>query len=221
MSRAAISMYLAAGVLLLGLFMWGAMLYPGLPDSVPTHWGVSGQADAFSAKTLWSAFGSLFIGLIMAVGMLVVHLVMLRSPQLVPAERDAYGLMFGYLSLSLAALFAWISAAAWYGLDLGALFIVFALLSGLPVLVIMGFYMPVISQQRKQQLGPREPSQDPKYWVLGGLFYANPKDPRVFVPKPPPAGIGMTMNLATSAGRWMAVGVLLLLVATVVLVVLL
>ena len=38
-----------------GLFILGAALYsayvgPGLPDTVPTHWNASGQADAFGSK---------------------------------------------------------------------------------------------------------------------------------------------------------------------------
>jgi uncharacterized membrane protein len=38
------------------MFIGGAVVYPYLPSPIPTHWGISGQADAFSPKGFWSVF---------------------------------------------------------------------------------------------------------------------------------------------------------------------
>jgi uncharacterized membrane protein len=38
------------------MFVGGAVVYPYLPSPIPTHWGISGQADAFSPKGFWSVF---------------------------------------------------------------------------------------------------------------------------------------------------------------------
>jgi uncharacterized membrane protein len=38
------------------MFVAGALLYPSLPSPIPTHWGISGAADAFSPKSFWSVF---------------------------------------------------------------------------------------------------------------------------------------------------------------------
>lgn len=42
-------------VLVALMFAAGAVLYPWLPDMVPTHWGLEGQPDAFSSK-IWGAW---------------------------------------------------------------------------------------------------------------------------------------------------------------------
>jgi uncharacterized membrane protein len=34
----------------------GVIVYPSLPAQIPTHWGASGQIDAWSAKSVWSVF---------------------------------------------------------------------------------------------------------------------------------------------------------------------
>jgi uncharacterized membrane protein len=38
------------------MFMVGAAVYVQMPSPIPTHWGISGQADAFSPKGFWSVF---------------------------------------------------------------------------------------------------------------------------------------------------------------------
>jgi uncharacterized membrane protein len=38
-------------LLVAGLFALAAYLYPGLPEHIPTHWNLEGQADQFSPKT--------------------------------------------------------------------------------------------------------------------------------------------------------------------------
>ena len=37
-------------VIVLGMFVLGAYLYPSLPDKVPTHWNFEGVADGFSSR---------------------------------------------------------------------------------------------------------------------------------------------------------------------------
>lgn len=43
-------------VLVALMFVAGAILYPRLPGTIPTHWGASGAPDAWSAKSFWSVF---------------------------------------------------------------------------------------------------------------------------------------------------------------------
>lgn len=58
---------------------------------------------------------------------------------------------------------------------------------------------------------------DPQYWVLGGMFYRNPADPRTIVPRPPHLGTGGTFNLATPGGRLIVALLVLLLIGTLLL----
>lgn len=204
-------------LILIALGLWGASLYPQLPDVIPTHWDASGVADAFSKKSIWSAFDVLIIAAIMVLSLLVLRYFLNRNRNLVPAERRAYDLSIGYGNLSIAALFGWISLMAWFDLELGPLFLVAAILVGMPFLIIVGLHMPAIARERKELLGPEEPRLNPKNWRFGGFFYSNPDDPRAFVPKPPHMGTGTKANLATPGGRLFMIAMALLVIGAVVL----
>lgn len=217
MTRAGAIMNGLAVLILVAVGAWGATLYPQLPKKVPTHWNASGTADIYSEKSIWSAFGVLFVGVVMLLGLLALRCFLGRGRGLVPAERRAYDLVFGYTNLSMAALFGWISLTSWFDLELGPLFLALTLLGGVPVLIIIGLHMPAIARERKELVGPDEPSLNPKYWVLGGFFYSNSDDPRAFVPKPPHTGLGLTMNLASPGGRLLLIALALLVIATIAL----
>lgn len=216
-SRAAAVMHGLAALILAAMGLWGALLYPHLPDQVPTHWNLRGEADAFSQKSVHGTFGLLLVAGGLLLFVLVVHLVLSRSRHLVPAERRAYDLTFGYVNLSLALLVAWVSYSGWYGLSLGPLFMAFALLAGTPVLILFGLHLPAISKDRKAMADANEPSMDPRYWVWNGFLYNNPNDPRAFVPKPPHTGTGVTVNLASPGGRLALMGLLLVVVGSLAL----
>ena len=38
-------------VLILSLYIFGAILYPQLPDMVPSHWNINGEVDGYTSKT--------------------------------------------------------------------------------------------------------------------------------------------------------------------------
>lgn len=210
-------MHGAAVVILALMLIWGSQLYPHAPDVIPTHWDASGEADAFSRKSIGAFFAPLLVAAALVISVLAVHFGVSRMRHPGPAERRALDLTLGYVNLSLVALFAWVSYSSWYDLSLGPLFIAFSLLAGLPVLVIFGLHLPAITAERKAMADPDEPSMDPKYWVLGGIFYRNPRDPRAFVPKPPHTGTGSTVNLASPGGRLVVVALIALVVGSVAL----
>lgn len=43
--------------------------------------------------------------------------------------------------------------------------------------------------------------KEEKLWTVGGLFYNNPEDPHVLVPKRTGTGTGLTVNVGNSMGR--------------------
>ncbi len=93
-----------AVALIAASFAAGAMVYPHLPDMVPSHWNIKGQVDGYSSK-FWGGFG---IPLLMA----GIYLLMTVLPKLDPRRenysrfRGAYSLM----KLLFAAFFAWLYA---------------------------------------------------------------------------------------------------------------
>lgn len=210
MSRAAVIFHAFSCLLLLAAVLWGAFIYPTLPASVPVHWGPSGVPDAFGARSIWSAFGPLMLAVGLAVGVFILDAALMRARFTLPSERRAYGLALAYSNLYLTLLFVWISVATWYVLSLGPLFMVLGIVGGLPVLLIVAFHLPAITRERKALREAGDPSSDPEHWVLGGIFYSNPNDPRAFVPKRRSLGWGMTMNLASPGGRIAAIGILII-----------
>ena len=76
--RGNLLLLLGAAVLLL-VFYQGLALYPRLPDRIPTHFGLTGEPDAWSAKIPLTAFGTLIV----AAGLLLL-MAFVSSPWLSP-----------------------------------------------------------------------------------------------------------------------------------------
>ena len=98
-------------VLVAVMFVAGAILYPRLPDTIPTHWGISGQPDAWSAKS----FGSVFSEPLMALGIYAIFIVF---PYLDPKRanllrsKKAYAVILDGVTALITAVFAASMAAA-------------------------------------------------------------------------------------------------------------
>lgn len=193
---------------------WGTQLYPQLPGTLTTHWDLSGTPDGFRPKTILVAFGPLLIGLGLSVLLSFLSFQLARSTSLVAAERRASGLALGWASLQTAAMFSWLGILSWRESAPGPLFIVFTLLGSLPLLVIFGLHVSDITRERRERAG-KEPAYSRENWVMGGFLYRNPDDPRVFVPKPPHTGYGMTVNIATTGGRIFMWGIALLIIGPI------
>lgn len=68
-------------LLVIASFIAGALVYPHLPEQVPSHWNIHGEVDDYSSR-LWGAFG---IPLLSA----GIYLLMLFMP-LIDPRRDNY-----------------------------------------------------------------------------------------------------------------------------------
>jgi uncharacterized membrane protein len=109
-----------------------ALLYPRLPEAVPVHWGLSGQADGFVHKPL----GPFVFPLIQ----LAITVTMSLAPVISPAKFRMEGFASSYRVIICAALSltAWIFAAA-TAAELGA-----PLDPGRAALVGLGLMLAVI-----------------------------------------------------------------------------
>lgn len=97
-------------LLLMAEFIAGFILYPHLPERVPSHWNIHGQVDRYSSN-FWGAFGLPLLTLGMYVMMLVL-------PQLDPKRGNylrfagAYRILKLILALFFAVLYAVVILAA-------------------------------------------------------------------------------------------------------------
>ncbi|MGO8817409.1 MAG: SdpI family protein [Terriglobia bacterium] len=105
--------YLAGLALIVISFAAAAVLYPHLPDHVPTHWNISGQVDDYSAK--WTVL-VIFPGLMLGTMGLMAAL-----PWLSPRhfEVEAFRSTYLYIMVVVVAFMAYVQAltlrAAWSG----------------------------------------------------------------------------------------------------------
>jgi uncharacterized membrane protein len=146
--------YWAVGLALCaGAFAASAVLYPGLPDKIPTHWNIHGQVDDYGSKT-WAVF-------LMPGFMLVMLGFFALLPWLSPRnfEVDTFRTTYLFIMVVVLTLFGFIHGVSLYaakahlaGADknfdlgrvlIGGMFLFFALLGNVLGKVRRNFYIGV------------------------------------------------------------------------------
>jgi uncharacterized membrane protein len=93
------------------MFVAGAVLYPSMPQVIPTHWGPGGAADAWSAKSFMSVFAMPLIAVAMYVLFIVIPFFDPKRANLIRSKK-AYGIMLDSAIALLLAVFGSSLAAA-------------------------------------------------------------------------------------------------------------
>jgi len=197
---------LAALAGLAGLALLAASLWPRLPDPLPTHWTFDHRPDGWTPKSTvpWLMFGlpAGVWGLLFVVGGFAVP----SDPALAAVQRRAMAPLRGLLVLAICVLLSltvllpvWGPGVFWPVL--------------LAFLLLLATGIALMARVYKREM-PKEYMAHYKW----GLFYVNPEDERLMVPKL--LGIGWTFNFARPAAWWI-LGLLLLLPLAVLLLALL
>lgn len=98
-------------VLIAVMFAAGAVLYPSLPAVIPTHWGPSGAADAWSHKSFLSVFLMPLVSLALYGLLWVVPLFDPKRANLIRSKK-AYGVILDATTALMLAVFGASMAAA-------------------------------------------------------------------------------------------------------------
>lgn len=105
-------------VVMLAAVAAGAILYPRLPEQVPSHWNFQGQVDGYSSR----AFGAFFFPLL-TIG---VYILLVVAPKIDPRQENyarfagAYRLLrWGFVLLFTALWVVTILAALSYPVNVG------------------------------------------------------------------------------------------------------
>jgi uncharacterized membrane protein len=211
--------------------------WAAIPDRFPIHWGLDGQPNGWSARTIAGVYGPLLIAAAlclmltgMAYGVLHASRPIRSGGGLGQAENHFRSTVAGVLlgaQYFLAAIFAWtgllplartLTGPPGVGVIL-ALALVFVLVVTV-LLVRQGQGGTRVAQASPEDLarGDQRPVGDrteDRYWKAG-LLYVNPDDPALFVEKR--FGVGYTLNFGRPAS-WIMVGALLLVPLVIALVV--
>ncbi|QBP39654.1 DUF1648 domain-containing protein [Paenisporosarcina antarctica] len=203
----------------LGLGILGLSQYDTLPNQIPTHWGPSGEADAFAEKT-WISISALpFMTLILQGMMLFFNGAMKQSGAKIQVRHKkrsreqqlafrkysswllfviaiAITLLMGYLQLTIIYPET-MSSSVTLGFTLGFLVIILGSVLYYTVKVGQsGTRIAVLEQDVNSQ--DVIDTDDDQYWKFG-LIYVNKNDPSILVEKR--FGIGWTVNMGHK-GSW-------------------
>lgn len=159
--------FVVRAVLVAAMFVAGAVVYPYLPDSIPTHWGFEGEPNQWSPKT-WGAW----IIPLMSLAFLVLFPLL---PKLDPkkANYEQFKKPWGVIQTSLIAMMAYMFAVTMsvtlypqYNALVGR-FVVF----GIGVLfVILGNVMGKVRQNYFVGLKTPWTLNDPEVWQKSQRF---------------------------------------------------
>lgn len=214
-----------------------AALYPGLPASVPVHYGISGAADRWAPKSVWSVFGLLIIGAAIVALLAALSIVGARysariqtddtaeqSALRTQVQRSMLSSLLSRLSFVIAVGISAIEVSqrllpgAGWAVAVSALGMVVVTMAVVIAAVIRGRQQLRPANVRDARAPRPDAVDDDGHWK-GGLFYVNPDDPALLVPRR--FGLGWTVNLGRPAGVALAIGLLAVIAVLVTAVILL
>ena len=202
-------LYILPLVLIVFSIVYSFINYSTLPELIPTHWNLWGEADAWQVKTPMTVMMQNIMQLLLyGVLYYVSDQIFTTRGKLDTADYEeskkallSYLRGMGYslylITVSIILLFTLTTFSTINGLSFGIGFVIFGLI--LPILGSL--YMILIwIKYRKNRLSDTSysPEDDERHWILGSLYY-NPDDPSLFIEKR--YGIGWTINIGHPAGK--------------------
>lgn len=200
-----------------GLAVWLMSIYPQLPESIPTHWGISGEPDAWNDKSFFSVFFIIFTLLFTQVLMYGLSYGIFHAAVQIKTQDAAYSLqrehevrklnaeVMALVNFATTLLLAMLLVQSNWNILYGDETL--SMLFALPIFLALTFGSIYFYMKRNKVLNERfkateddtsSPSDD-AYWKWG-MFYFNKDNPDLFVEKK--FGVGWTVNFARP-GIWL------------------
>ncbi|MEK0317221.1 DUF1648 domain-containing protein [Cohnella sp. 56] len=195
-----------------------------IPDPVPTHFGLNGEADAYSSKGFGAVFTLNIVQLVLIGVLLMVNMTIRQARQQInPARpeasreqqlrfRRANSIFVHALSLFVVVFLGLGQSITLYGWPIKHLNVGYLSLVALPIVAVFGFVWYVTRQGLDESAGGSRIQSD-EVWRGGGLFYYNKADPALMVEKR--YGVGWTINFAHPLGIAILAGILIVPVAII------
>ncbi len=182
--------------------------YSSMPDMIPTHWGPSGAADAFSEKSFIVVFGQVLMMVCVGVMIYISYIASLKSrAKLSPTSLDnskkahlhylnMFGFTFLVLNIACQILLITILIATANGNNINA----FIMWSCTIVIILASIYQTYLyyKSPSKSKNAVYSVDDEDSLWIFG-CIYNNPNDPSFFVTKR--FGVGWTVNIGSTKGK--------------------
>ena len=197
-----------------------ASKYNSMPDVIPTHWGFSGQPDAFSQKSFFSVFGIVFMSIGVGIIIYISSVNSLKSRAKLNSDNinkskkshlsylNKIAFTFFVLNLSCQILFINILIATANASNLNPFIMWVATI----LLVVSSIYLSYMyyKSPSKYKDAVYSVDDDDDNWIFGTI-YNNPNDPSLFVQKR--FGVGWTVNIGSFKGKMVFLSPFIIIIA--------
>ncbi|MFP7296721.1 DUF1648 domain-containing protein [Neobacillus niacini] len=207
-------MFLLPMIVTVGVIGYSIFQYDLLPEQIPTHWGINGEADAFTEKTPMSAVLMPLTLLAMQVMVLGIHIGKIKSGIKLSATgtnasrkrqltlRKSSSWLMLLVNLLLTILFSYFQLTTIHpDLFAGTAMVAAPMIFLVIILAATIVFAVKVGRSDKHSVDVSEEEitdyDEDSYWK-GGLFYFNKNDPSIFVEKR--FGVGWTLNFANPLG---------------------
>lgn len=222
------------GIILISTIL-SLVMYPSLPDKVPTHWDIKGNVDGYMNKSIFVALLLPLSQVIMAIVIYISYYFMIRSKQQINPKdpegslkkniifRKAWSIYFVIILTLLQVLFTTLNMVSIGILSNMKLINLFHII--MTVIIIIGsIVLSIVLGQGGDRLklkDDKEPSEgydidDDNLWKLGNMIYYNRDDSSIFVEKR--VGVGWTVNAGTPFGMVLMILPFIIVIVTLILV---
>lgn len=195
-------------VVLILIGMYGISQYNSIPDTIPTHWGPSGAADAFTEKSFIKVISQIFMNIGIAIVVSITCVGSLKSRIKLSVDNisdskksnlyylNKFAIAFFVLNLSTQVMFMTILIATINASNVNPIIIWGCTI----VIIIISLYLTYFyyKSPSKGKNAVYSVDDDDSLWILG-TFYNNPNDASLFVQKR--FGVGWTINIGTTNGK--------------------
>ena len=207
-------------------FLYVAINYKSMPETIITHWGFNGEPDGFSQKSIKDVFFMNFIDLSMVILLVYIFLGSLKSriyidndkkdENLIKAKKYLNGIGYSslFLILSMQSMTTTIPIYMVNQENIPIVIIIIGCIVSIFITVaLIYFYIMITSLNTKDKSVYKMESDDEK-WIYGFIYY-NEDDPQFLVQKR--LGAGWNVNMANPKGKIFTILVFIITIVSLVL----
>lgn len=222
------------GIILISTIL-SIVMYPSLPDKVPTHWDLKGNVNGYMNKSMLVAMLMPLTQLFLAIVIYISYYFMIRSKQQINPNnpegslrkniifRKAWSIYFVITLTLLEILFTALNMMTLGILNnMKLINIINLIITGIIILgsivlsIVLGQGGDRLKLKDDKELSKDYDIDDDSLWKLGNMIYYNPEDSSLFIEKR--IGVGWTVNAGRPIGMVLMIFPFVIVILTLLLI---
>ena len=221
-------LYAMLALVVLGITVYTCISYKNLPQKIPTHWNLAGEADAWAQKSFFKVFFPNILHILLFVLLVYFSInifsmrIKLDPKNIENSKKRAIQFLKGIsislyiLTSSIVFLLGTIALAMLKQTNISPYIMLLDMVILFFSLILLFYYYYKYGNntftKEKEKEGYSVEDED-KYWIAG-FIYNNPDDPLVIVEKR--YGLGWTINVGHTKGKLIMLFLLIFIVITII-----